>query len=171
MLDTLWLVQTRCFDKLWCLRKWIAAAEISNPSHHIEWGSSIFTFLTLRVSPWLTRKKGEKKKKKNDSIKLTSPPFHVWKEVITVLYTADEARPIMMEGWTEWFLCADQDTLKWRFESWGGCIKKIRINSTRLCSSCYTKSSAVFSVIPVYVCLVRHEKGWFCTKFYIKLEW
>lgn len=48
-----------------------------------------------------------------------------------VLYTADEARPVMMEGWTERSLCAgraavDQDTR-------GGCIKKIRINSTRLC--------------------------------------
>ena len=60
----------------------------------------------------INQKKRGEKKKKNDSIKLTSPPFHVWKEVITVLYTADEARPIMMEGWTEWFLCADQDTLK-----------------------------------------------------------
>lgn len=46
-------------------------------------------------------------RKKHDSIKLTSPLFHVWKEVIIVLYTADEARPIMMEGWTEPFLCAD----------------------------------------------------------------
>lgn len=54
----------------------------------------------------------KKKKRKNDSIKLTSPPFHVRKEVIIVLYTADEARPIMTEGWTERFLCADQDTLK-----------------------------------------------------------
>lgn len=35
-------------------------------------------------------------RKKNDTIKLTSPPFHVWKEVIIVLYTADEARPVMM---------------------------------------------------------------------------
>lgn len=40
-----------------------------------------------------------------DTIKLTFRPFHVWKEVITALYTADSARPVMTEGWTQWFLC------------------------------------------------------------------
>lgn len=73
--------------------------KFQTPSYQKEWGSSIFTFLTLRVLPWL-------QERKNETIKLTSPPFHVWKEVIIVLYTADQARPIMMEGWTEPFLCA-----------------------------------------------------------------
>lgn len=41
------------------------------------------------------------KKKRNNTIKLTSERFHVRKEVIIVLYTADQARPIMTEGWTE----------------------------------------------------------------------
>lgn len=99
--------------------------------------------------------KEEEEGKKPDSIKLTSPPFHVRKEVIIVLYTADEARPIMMEGWVEPVLWADTVALsrhcKWRLgtpENWGGCIKKIRINSLRRCS-CFTKSPAIQDVLPV----------------------
>lgn len=107
-------------------------------------------------------------RKKHSSIKLTSPPFHVWKEVIIVLYTADEARPIMMEGWTERFLCAEKPALsclsrpgclKWRSENWGGCIRTIKINSTRL-SSRYVKSSVVLDVLPVYVSVLMC--GWTC---------
>lgn len=39
-------------------------------------------------------------KKKKIYSKLTSPPFHVRKEVIIVLYTADEEKPIAAEGRT-----------------------------------------------------------------------
>lgn len=72
----------------------IAADEISELSYHTEWGSSVFTLLPRWVRPWLPE--GEK----IWTIKPTAAPFHVRKEVITVLYTADEARPVMTEGWT-----------------------------------------------------------------------
>lgn len=39
-------------------------------------------------------------KRKKIYSKLTSPPFHVRKEVIIVLYTADEEKPIAAEGRT-----------------------------------------------------------------------
>lgn len=41
------------------------------------------------------------KKERQRSIRLTSMLFYVRKEVIIVLYTADEARPGAAEGWTK----------------------------------------------------------------------
>lgn len=43
------------------------------------------------------------KKEINCSIKLTLPPFHVRKEVIIASYAADQARPVMTEGWSKEF--------------------------------------------------------------------
>lgn len=94
MLDQggLWLSPT--------LKKWAAPTEIPNPSkpHRMR----KLNIYILNPACFYRDYEGEK----NDTIKLTSLPFHVWKEVIIELYPADSTRPVMTEGWTEQFLCA-----------------------------------------------------------------
>lgn len=85
-------------------KKRAVAAEISYLFFDRMWKLNIYIFVSACFT-MITRK--ERKKERRNTIKVTSAPFHVRKEVIIALYTADQARPIMTEGWTEQLLCAD----------------------------------------------------------------